>query len=103
MIETLFTGTLSHDSNKRRDSNLRLNKHIVYTCTFLSDSHTDVPHTSAEGHLLCKCACGRATKRGSSFRVCLGRGIFHCANTGKWLKYTCLKRGTCLSGKGLLT
>ena len=26
-------------------------------------------------------------------------GIFHCTNSGKGLKYTCLERGPCLSGK----
>ena len=55
------------------------------------------------GHLLCKCEYGRATKRGPIFRVCLGRGIFHFTNSGKRFKYTCLKGGSCLSGKGLLS
>ena len=27
--------------------------------------------------------------------------IFHCANSGKGLKYTCLEMGPCLSGKEL--
>ena len=30
-------------------------------------------------------------------------GIFYCPNSGKGLKYTCLKRGPCLPGKGLLS
>ena len=30
-------------------------------------------------------------------------GIFHCTNSGKGLKYTCLERGPCLSEKGLLS
>ena len=29
-------------------------------------------------------------------------GIFHCTNSGKKLKHTCLERGPYLSGKGLL-
>ena len=37
------------------------------------------------------------------FRVCLGRGVFHCKNSGKGLKYTCLERGDGLYGKGLLS
>ena len=31
------------------------------------------------------------------------RRIFHNTDSGKRLKYTCLERGPCLSGKGLLT
>ena len=29
--------------------------------------------------------------------------IFHCTKSGEGLKYACLERGPCLSGKGLLS
>ena len=48
-----------------------------------------------------KCAYGRAPK-GVQFSAWDG-GIFHCTNSGRGSNFTCLKRGPCLSGKGLLS
>ena len=39
------------------------------------------------------------------FPECLergGDGLFHCKKSGKGFKYTCLDRGSCLSGKSVV-
>ena len=46
---------------------------------------------------------GMCHQKGSNFQSLSGMGgVFHYTNSVKRLKYTCLERGPCLSGKGLL-
>ena len=43
-------------------------------------------------------------QKGSDFHSMSSMGyIFHCTNSGKGFKYTCLEMGPCLSEKGLLS
>ena len=45
------------------------------------------------GHLLCKCVGRDVQSKGVQFSESVwDRGIFHCTNSGKGLKYTYLER-----------
>ena len=54
-------------------------------------------------HLLCKCGIDVPLKEVQFSEFVRDGGIFHCTNSGKRLKYTCLERGPCLNRKVLLS